>query len=146
VTTEAPTPPENETPPVPPADLPDDEGVGNQEEKRPLNFLLGHKELGLKVSGFKPDSSVLKVGGGKIDLGGQFDLGERIPAVFIQQVTGNSDDQSIEGDTGRIKSQKRAQKAQICGTATLSEFLAQKLDGHDELLHTVLDLIGLDGE
>jgi len=152
VSTEAPpapssssAPPENETPPKPPANLPD-EGAGDQEEERPLNFLLGHKELGLKVSGFKPDSSTLKVKGGKIDLGGQFDMGERFPAVFILQVTGNGDKHSIERDTGRIKSQKRTQEADICGTSTLSEFLAAKLEGHKELLSTVLDLIGLDGE
>lgn len=137
--------PTNDTPPTPPADLPDD-GAGDDEEKDPLNFLLGHKELGLKVSGFKPDSSVLKIKGGKIDLAGQFDLGERFPVVFDLQVTGNLDRHAIELESGAIKSQKRAQEATICGTTTLSEFLAKKLEGHEELLNTVLDLIGLDGE
>jgi hypothetical protein len=130
------------TPPTPPAALPDD-GEDEEEEKDPLLFLLGHKQLGVKVGGFKPDTCILKIKGGKIDVDGQFDLGDRFPAVFTLQVTGNGDRHSIELETGTIKSQNRAQEATVCGTATLATYLQRKLeDDHPELLAQVLSALG----
>lgn len=134
-------------PPTPPAHLPDDGGDEPEEEKEPLLFLLGHKQLGVKVGGFKPDSSTLAIEGGKIDLAGQFDLGERFPAVFTLQVTGNLDRHSIERDSGTVKGQKRKQEATVCGTATLASWLAMQLEvEHPELLGQVLSALDLAAE
>lgn len=130
-------------PPTPPADLPED--GDDEEEKDPLLFLLGHKQLGVKVGGFKPDSNVLKIKGGKIDLEGQFDLGERFPAVFDLQVTGNLQRHGIELETGTIKSQTQSQEATVCGTTTLPVYLERKLGAdHPELLADVLRALGVE--
>lgn len=128
-------------PPTPPAVLPEDEG-GEEEKKDPLLFLLGNRELGVKVGGRKPDASVLKVKGGKIELEGQFDRGDRFPAVFDLQVTGDGDRDSIELETGTIKSTRKTQEATVCGTSTLSAYLARKLEGTD-LYGPVITALGL---
>lgn len=138
---------ELKTPPTPPAALPDDgQDEEDQADPEPLNFLLGNRKLGVKVGGFKPDSSILKIKGGKIDLDGQFDMADRFPAVFTLQVTGNLDRHGIELDTGSVKSQKRAQEATICGTSTLPEYLASKLGENPALLAQVMDALGLTDE
>lgn len=128
-------------PPTPPADLPEDDEP--EEEKDPLLWLLGNKQLGVKVGGRKPDASVLKVKGGKIELEGQFDRGDRFPAVFDLQVTGDGDRDSIELETGTVKSTRKTQEATVCGTSTLAAYLARKLEGTD-LFGPVASALGLE--
>lgn len=136
--------PDGEVPPTPPAQLPDD-GIDEEElEEEGQLFLLGEKELGLKVGGRKPDSASLKVKGGKIDLNGQFDRGDRFPVVFDLQVTADKDDDSIETASGTVKGTKKTQWATICGATRLGDFLALKLEGHPELLAAVRREIGLE--
>lgn len=132
------------SPPTPPADLPNDGDA--EEEKDPLLFLLGNKQLGVKVGGRKPDASVLKVKGGKIELEGQFDRGDRFPAVFDLQVTGDGDRDSIELETGTIKSTRKTQEATVCGTSTLAAYLARKLEDHPGLFGQVTEALGLEIE
>lgn len=143
MTTEAPAPPKNETPPTPPANLPVDQGAEEEGSKTPLMYLLGNKQLGVKVSGRAPDSSILKIKGGKIELGGQFDRGDRLPTVFEIQVTGSSDDDAIDTESGTVKSTRRTQRATVCATSTLAEYLSTKLADHPQLLGEVLDLLGI---
>ncbi len=116
-------------PPKPPADLGSDESAGKEQQEDPLLYLLGNKQLGVKVGGRKPDAAVLKVKGGKIELEGQFDRGDRFPAVFDLQVTGDGDKDSIELESGVVKSTRKSQEATICGTSTLAAYLARKLEG-----------------
>lgn len=138
---------ELKTPPTPPAALPDDgQDEDDDIEGDPLRFLVGNRKLGVKVGGFKPDASVLKIKGGKIDLEGQYDMGDRFPAVFDLQVTGNNDRHSIELDTGTIKAQNRAQEATICRTTSLPLYLESKLGENPALLAQVMDALGLTDE
>lgn len=128
-------------PPTPPAALPEDEG--DEDERDPLLHLLGNRKLGVKVGGFKPDSTVLKIKGGAIDVDGQFDMGDRFPAVFDLQVTGNLDRHSIELESGTIKASKRAQEATICGTTTLEIFLERHIED-ETLLAAVRTALGFE--
>jgi hypothetical protein len=126
----------------PPADLPDD-GAQGEEDEQPQLFVLGDKELGLKVSGRKPDSAALKLKGAKIDLGGQFDRGDRFVAALTLQITGDNDQDTIETATGVVKSTSKAQSATVCGAGRLEDYLLMKLDGHPELLAAVLKALEL---
>lgn len=137
------TPPLAAVPPTPPAAAPDDDEV---EETSPLLHLLGNKELGLKVGGRKPDSAVLKIKGGKIALDGQFDLEDRFPAVFDLQITGDGTKHGIETATGTVKSSRKDQEATICGTATVADWLALRLEHNQELLSVVLKELDLTAE
>lgn len=136
---------EGEQPPTPPADLPDD-GTEEDEEPSDALFVLGDKELGLKVGGRKPDSSVLKFKGTKVDLGGQFDRGDRLTTVDVWQVTGDDDEDSIDTHSGDVKSTSKAQKATLCGTKRIEQWLTERLaDGlSGEELARVFDLLDLE--
>ncbi len=132
-------------PPTPAAELPAEEEDEDPEPENQL-FLLGNKELGLKVSGRKPDSSSLKIKGGKIDLSGQYNREDRITAVVQLQVTSDNDQDTIETATGLVKSTKKTQMATICGIDTIADWLALKLEGHPELIAQVKKAAGLDEE
>lgn len=132
-------------PPTPPADLPDD-GTEEDEEPSDALFVLGDKELGLKVGGRKPDSSVLKLKGGKIDLNGQFDRGDRFLTVTTLQVTADLDADTIETWSGDVKSTSKAQTATLCGITRLEEYLAERLRGSlsEEDVARVFDVLDLE--
>lgn len=130
-------------PPTPPAHLPDDGGGEEEEEPESQLLLMADRELGLKVGGRKPDSSVLKLKGGKIDLQGQFDRGDRFLAVTTLQVTGDNDQDTIEKLTGEVKSTSKAQNATLCGITRIEEYLANRI-ADDELLNAVLAALELD--
>jgi hypothetical protein len=146
------TPPEDDPPagaagqgppPTPPASLPDD-GAGEEEEEPESQLLLmADRQLGLRVGGRKPDSSVLKLKGGKIDLQGQFDRGDRFLAVTTLQVTGDNDQDTIEKLSGEVKSTSKAQNATLCGITRIEEYLANRI-ADDELLNAVLAALELD--
>lgn len=131
-------------PPTPPANLPDD---GGEEEEEPdpegQLLLMADQELGLKVGGRKPDSSVLKLKGGKIDLQGQFNRGDRFLAVTTLQVTGDNDQDTIDKLSGEVKSTSKAQGATLCGITRIEEYLATRI-ADDELLNAVLAALELD--
>lgn len=132
------------TPPTPPAALPDD-GQGDDEETGDQLFLMGDSELGLKVGGRKPDSAVLKFKGTKVDLGGQFNRGDRITTVDVWQVVSSLDQDSIETLSGDVKSASRAQGATLCGTQRIEKWLHERLSqsfGPDEVqsVFAALDL------
>ncbi len=133
------TPPEPgaEEPPTPPADLPADP-AGEAEEQNPLFELSlpGDRELGLKVSGNKPEVCVLKIKGAKIDVAGQFDRGDRFPIVQIVQVTGDNDQDTIDTLSGNVKSTSKEQKATVCGALRLEDYLKQQI-GDPELREKV---------
>lgn len=115
------------TPPTPPAALPDD-GEGDEDgEAGDQLFLVGDGELGLKVSGRKPDSAVLKFKGAKVDLHGQFNRGDRITAVDVWQVTADLDQDTIDTLSGEVKSTSKAQGATLCGTKRIESWLAERL-------------------
>lgn len=140
---ETPAAPEtNGAPPTPQAELPDDDVLLDDDDQ--LLLLLGEHELGKKVGGRKPDSSSLTVKGGKIDLDGQFNRGDRIVAIVQLQVTGDNDQDTIETASGHVKSTKKTQNATICGIGRLEEFLAMKLDDHPEVLDQLRDLLDLE--
>lgn len=132
-------------PPTPPASSPDD-GQEDEDPKSPLLHLLGNRELGLKVGGRKPDVASMKVKGGKIELTGQYDRGDRFPAVFDLQVTEDKDVDSIETATGTVKATRKTQGATICGTTTVADWLAMKLEDNQELLSVVLKELDLSAE
>lgn len=129
-------------PPTPPAKLPDD-GDDDPEDAAPQLFLMGNRQLGVKVGGKKPESSVLKFKGGKVDLDGQFDLEDRITTVDIWQVTGDNDQHTIEKATGAVKSASKAQNATLCATAKLEDWLAERLED-PELIAIVFARLELD--
>jgi len=114
-------------PPTPPAALPDD-GNGEGEEPTDQLFLTADRELGVKVGGRKPDSSVLKLKGGKVDLPkSQFNRGDRFLAVTTLQVTGDNDQDTIEKLSGDVKSTSKAQSATLCGIARIEPYLHERL-------------------
>lgn len=136
---------EGQQPPTPPADLPDD-GTEEDEEPSDALFVLGDKELGLKVGGRKPDSSVLKLKGGKIDLNGQFDRGDRFLTVTTLQVTADLDADTIETWSGDVRSTSKAQTATLCGITRLEEYLEERLRGSlsEEDVARVFDVLDLE--
>lgn len=129
-------------PPTPPAQLPDD-GGDEDEVEVPQLFLTGERAIGVKVGGRKPDSSVLKLKGGKIDLQGQFDRGDRLIAVATLQVTGDNDQDTIEKASGVVKSTSKVQHATLCGFARVEEWLADKLGDDPQFLDDVLNRLDL---
>ena len=132
-------------PPTPPAALPDDDGEPEDEEPSgPELFLFANKELGLKVSGRKPDTSVLKYKGGKIDLGGQFDREDRFLTVDVWQVTGDNDQDTINKLSGEVKSTSKAQSATLCGTARIEDWLKARLKDQPELMVATFAALELD--
>jgi len=137
---------QGQEPPTPPADLPDD-GTG-EEGEGPSDqlFVLGDKELGLKVGGRKPDSAVLKFKGGKVDLSGQFDLEQRLLTVDTWQITGDDNQHTIEKHTGTVKVSSKAQSATLCATKRIEDYLAERLrEGlSGEELARVFDLLDLE--
>lgn len=140
-----PAPDPEPEPPTPAAELPGEE-EDDEEGPQDQLVLVGNRELGLKVAGRKPDSSSLKMKGGKIDLSGQYDRGDRITAVVQLQVTGDNDQDTIETATGLVKSTKKTQNATVCGIDTIGDWLALKLEGHPELIAAVKKAAGLDQE
>lgn len=145
---------EPETPAEPPAEpagegpaaeLPDD-GLEEDGEQIPALFLTGDYEVGTKVKGRKPDSTVLKLKGGKIDLQGQFNREDRLLILATVQVTGDAQNDTIVKETGEVKSTSQAQSATICGVSRLEDFLRLKLEGHPEILDVVLKHLDLGEE
>lgn len=126
--------PTAEEPPTPPAALPDDGGEDEDEESAEQLYLVGDRELGLKVGGRKPDSAVLKFKGGKLELlggpdgkGSQFDRSDRFTTVDVWQVTGDNDQDTIDKLSGEVKSTSKAQNATLCGTKRIEEWLKERL-------------------
>lgn len=132
------------TPPTPPADL------GREPDPQPDDlapedglFLTGPYEVGTKVKGNKPEGAVLKLKGGKVELGkSQFNRGERFPVLAIVQVTGDNDQDTIDKLSGDVKSTSKAQSATVCQTALLQEFLASQIED-DQLVARVCVELGL---
>lgn len=128
-------------PPTPPAALPDD-GDGDEESEAQL-FLIGDRQLGVKVGGKKPESSVLKFKGSKVDLSGQFDLGQRVLTVDLWQVTGDKNQHTIEKASGAVKASSKVQSATLCSTAKIEDWLAERLED-PALIATVFARLELD--
>lgn len=119
----------NPTPPTPPAHLPDDRAEPDHDAAEGLQLTIGgNRQLGIKVGGRKPDTSVLKLKGTKIDLDGQFDREDRFQAVITAQVTGDNDQDTIDTLSGEVKSTSKAQSATLCGVTRLEQWLALKLE------------------
>lgn len=138
--------PKGETPEAG-AELPDDGlAEGDDDSEMPTLFLTGDYEVGKMVKGRKPDTSVLKLKGGKIDLEGQFNRGDRLMLLTTVQVTGDNDQDTIEKLTGEVKSTSKAQSATVCGVARLEDFLRGKLEDHPEVLDVVLKYLDLRDE
>lgn len=135
----------NSAPPA--ADLPDDsDGEAGGDGELPTLFLLGDYQLGNKVKGRTPDTNSLHLKGGKIELQGQFNRGDRLLVLATVQVTGDNDQDSIEKSTGEIKSTSKQQGATVCGTARLEDWLKMKLEGHPELLEATLKALDVGAE
>lgn len=135
---------DNGAPPTPPADLGPEPEAEEAAEQTQL-FLHGPRERGMKVGGRKPDSSTLKFKGSKVDLEGQYDRGDRIVTVDIWQVTGDNDQDTIETATGAVKGTTKTQNATLCGTSTLGDYLALKLEADaPELYRQLVPLLDLE--
>lgn len=126
-----------EEPPTPPAVLP---GEDEEPEEGPELFITADRQLGMKVGGRKPDSSVLKYKGAKVEIEGQFDLETRLTTVDIWQVTGDNNQHTIEKATGTVKASSKAQSATLCATRRIEEFLADKI-ADDELLYRICEAL-----
>jgi hypothetical protein len=138
-------PPEGEEspagePPTPAAELPDD---GAEDEAPKTELTIGsNRQLGLKVGGRVPDSCVLKLKGGKIELAGQFDRSDRFLTVSTLQVTGDNDQDTINKLSGEVKSTSKAQSATLCGILRLEEYLEQRLP--ESLVKPVFEALELE--
>lgn len=130
-------------PPTPPANLPDDAGDPDAEEEAPQLFVTGERQIGVKVGGRKPDSSVLKLKGGKIDLQGQFDRGDRFIAVATLQIVGDNDQDTIDKQSGEVKSTSKAQSATLCGFARIEEYIVDRIED-PALRNQVLEALDLE--
>jgi hypothetical protein len=133
------------TPPTPPANLPDDGGPKDEQKAIPGLELPGTAKLGLRVGGRKPDSNVLKLKGCKIDLPGQYDREDRFLTVTTLQVTGDNDQDTIDTQSGEVKSTSKAQSATLCGISTIEDFLRMKIED-EELLGRVFMALDLEVE
>lgn len=132
-----------EAPPAP-TEVDDDNTGNHHEEEQSGLFLAADYEIGHKVGGRTPDSSVLKLKGKKVELEGQFNRGDRIMAVVTMQVTGDNDQDTIETATGEVKSTSKVQSATLCGITRLEEFIRLKMDGENpEIVADVLNSLGL---
>lgn len=131
-------PPAAEEPPTPPASLPDD-GDG-EEVEAPQLFVTGERQIGVKVGGRKPDTSVLKLKGTKIDLGGQFDRGDRLITVATLQISADLDSDTIDRVSGEVKSTSKVQTATLCGFMRLEEYIADRIED-SELRNRVLEAL-----
>jgi hypothetical protein len=127
-------------PPTPAAELPDDDPDAEPEAEFELT-IGGNRQLGLKVGGRIPDSCVLKLKGGKVELAGQFDRGDRFLTVATLQVTGDNDQDTIDKLSGEVKSTSKAQNATLCGILRLEEYLEQHLP--ESLTEPVFQALGL---
>lgn len=138
------TPPTDDLPPTPAADLPVGDSKAEEEQEAPQLFLTGSKSIGVKVGGRKPDSSVLKYKAGKLELGkSQFDREDRFLTVDVWQVTGDNDQDTINKVSGEVRSTSKAQSATLCGTTRLEEWLAAKIEDR-KLLEEVCGALDLD--